>query len=115
MVWLESSFFFRIPLSFLLAWPWSWPGHAGASRLGSGSCTLEIANLGRGVLKIFYIYILIRIKSIKNNIFVVHESDLLGLLAVLVLGPVSSSSSVSLSWLSLSSCCCSSRILTNQR
>ena len=109
MVWLESSFFFRIPLSFLLAWPWSWPGHAGASRLGSGSCTLEIANLGRDVLKIFYI------KSIKNNIFVVHMSDLLGLLAVLVLGPVSSSSSVSLSWLSLSSCCCSSRILANQR
>ena len=50
MVWLESSFFFRIPLSFLLAWPWSWPGHAGASRLGSGSCTLEIANLARDML-----------------------------------------------------------------
>ena len=112
MVWLESSFFFRIPFSFLLAWPWSWPAHAGASRLGSGSCTLEIANLAREVLKYF---IFLRIKSIKNNIFVVSISDLLGLLAVLVLGPVSSSSSVSLSWLSLSSCCCSSRILTNQR
>ena len=47
--------------------------------------------------------------------FIVPMSDLLGLLAVLVLGPVSSSSSVSLSWLSLSSCCCSSLILANQR
>ena len=114
MVWLESSFFFRIPFSFLLAWPWSWPAHAGASRLGSGSCTLEIANLAREVLKYF---IFLRIKSSQNNIRLLNckDSDLLGLLAVLVLGPVSSSSSVSLSWLSLSSCCCSSRILANQR
>ena len=54
MVWLESSFFFRIPFSFLLAWPWSWPAHAGASRLGSGSCTLEIANLARDMIYNYY-------------------------------------------------------------